>query len=181
MGAFEAVGNLRRRWTRRAGRMAASGLCLAGAVVAISPAAGASGPPKYSVAYYDLHPCSLITSGQVKSVFGMAVGPGRTILPHVDGGPGGGKCEYGTLNEDHTLTYSFETGTAASEKAVLPGPFVNEPAVGHGAFCVARGFSVGWLYANVGTYNGSAENLSIVDNSCAYSVKFARDAFARLS
>ena len=108
MGAFEAVGNLRRRWTRRAGRMAASGLCLAGAVVAISPAAGASGPPKYSVAYYDLHPCSLITSGQVKSVFGMAVGPGRTILPHVDGGPGGGKCEYGTLNEDHTLTYSFE-------------------------------------------------------------------------
>lgn len=161
--------------------MAAVGLCLAAAAVPITTAAAASGPPKYSFAYYNLHPCSLITSGQVKGVFGMPVGPGRTIPPHVDGGPGGGKCEYSTANEDHTLTYSFETGTAASEKAFLPGPFVNEPAVGHGAFCVAKGFSVGWLYANVGTYNGSAENLSIVDTSCAYSVKFARDAFARLS
>jgi hypothetical protein len=46
---------------------------------------------------------------------------------------------------------------------------------------VAKGFSVGWLYANVGTYSGSAQTLSIVDKSCAYSVKFARDAFARLS
>ncbi len=167
MGAFEAAGNVRRRWTRRAARMAAGGLCLAGAAVPISTAAAASGLPKYSVAYYDLHPCSLITSGQVKSVFGMAVGPGRTILPHVDGGPGGGKCEYSTTNEDRTLTYSFETGTAASEKAFLPGPFVNEPAVGHGGFCVAKGFSVGWLYANVGTYNGCAENQSNVDNTCA--------------
>jgi len=51
MGAFEAVGNLRRRWTRRAARTAAGGLCLAGAVVPISTAAGASGLPKYSVAY----------------------------------------------------------------------------------------------------------------------------------
>jgi hypothetical protein len=160
--------------------MAAGGLCLAGAAIPVSTA-GASGPPKYSFAYYDLHPCSLITSGQVKSVFGTAVGPGRTILPHVDGGPGGGKCEYSTANEEYTLTYSFETGTAASEKAVLPGPFVNEPTVSHGAFCVAKGLSVGWLYANVGTYHGKAENLSIVDTSCTYSVKFARDAFARLS
>ena len=110
----------------------------------------------------------------------MAVGRGRAIPPHVDGGPGGGKCEYSTANDDHTLAYSFEAGTAASEKATLPGPFVNEPSVGHGAFCVAKGFSVGWLYANIGTYNGSAETLSIVDNSCAYSVKFAQDAFSRL-
>ncbi len=181
MGAFEAVGNPPRHGARRAARMAAGGLCLVGAVASMGNAASASGPPKYSVDYYDLHPCSLITSGQVKSVFGMAVGPGRTILPHADGGPGGGKCEYSTANEDQTLTYSFETGTAASEKAVLPGPFVNEPTVGHGAFCVAKGFSVGWLYANVGTYNGSAENLDIIDDSCAYSVKFARYAFARLS
>jgi hypothetical protein len=142
--------------------------------------AAASGLPKYSFAYYNLHPCSLITSGQVKSVFGMAVGRSRAIPPHVDGGPGGGKCEYSTANDDHTLAYSFEAGTAASEKATLPGPFVNEPSVGHGAFCVAKGFSVGWLYANIGTYNGSAETLSIVDNSCAYSVKFAQDAFSRL-
>jgi hypothetical protein len=84
-------------------------------------------------------------------------------------------------NEYYALTYFFETGTAASHKATLPGPFVNEPSVGHGAFCVAKGFSVGWLYANVGTYSGSAQTLSIVDKSCAYSVKFARDAFARLS
>ena len=181
MGALEAVSNLRRRWTRRAARLAAGGLCLTSAIVPMATTAGASGSPKHSFAYYDLHPCSLITPGQVKSVFGMAVGPGRAILPHVDGGPGEGKCEYSSANDYYALTYSFETGTAASKKAVLPGPFVNEPAVGHGAFCVAKGFSVGWLYANVGTYNGSPQSLSIIDNSCTYSVKFARDAFARLS
>jgi len=117
-------------------------------------------------------------SNQVKSVFGIPVGQGRTILPHADGGPGGGKCEYGTANEERTLSFLFEAGTAASEKAAIPGPYVNEPSVGHGAFCVAKGFSVGWLYANVGTYNGSPQNLAIVDST--YSVKFARDAFARL-
>ena len=161
--------------------MVAGGLCLVGAMVPIRTTAGASGPPKYSFAYYDLHPCSLITSGQVKSVFGMAVGPGRAILPHVDGGPGEGKCEYSTANEYYALTYSFETGTAASQKATLPGPFVNEPSVGLGAFCVAKGFSAGWLYANVGTLAGSPESLSVIDTSCAYSVKFAQDAFARLA
>ena len=179
MGAFEAAGVLGSRWTRRAARLA-MGLFLTAAVVAMTTTVGASGPPKYSFAYYDLHPCSLITSGQVKGVFGRAVGPSRAILPHVDGGPGEGKCEYSTANEEHTLTYFFETGTAASEKATIPGPYENEPSVGHGAFCVAKGFSVGWLYANVGTYNGSDQNLSIVDNSCTYSVKFARDALARL-
>jgi hypothetical protein len=154
--------------------------CTATTALPIAAASATAAQTQHTLSYYYNHPCALITSNQVKSVFGMPVGQGRTILPHADGGPGGGKCEYGTANEERTLSFLFEAGTAASEKAAIPGPYVNEPSVGHGAFCVAKGFSVGWFYANVGSYNGSPENLAIVDSNCTYSVKFARDAFARL-
>jgi hypothetical protein len=80
-----------------------------------------------------------------------------------------------------TVDYSFSQGTAASEKYFNPGPFVNEPSVGHGAFCKPKGADAGSLYVNVGTVAGSAQNLNVGgDNSCVYSVKFAKDALARL-
>jgi hypothetical protein len=81
-----------------------------------------------------------------------------------------------------SVIYGFDIGTAAAQKYFNPGGTdVNEPSLGHGAWCQVKGFSQGALYANVGTYSGSAEYLNIGgDNSCTYSVKFAKDAFARL-
>jgi hypothetical protein len=154
--------------------------CAVATALPIGAESATAAPTQHTVSYYNDHPCALITSNQVKSVFGMPVGQGRTILPHADGGPGEGKCEYSTSNQELTLSFFFETGTAASKKASIPGPYANEPSLGHGAFCVAKGFSAGWLYANVGSFSGSAQNLSIVDSNCTYSVKFARDALARL-
>jgi hypothetical protein len=137
----------------RAGRRSLAAVvlgCAATTAFPIGAASGAGTPSQHSLSYYYNHPCALITSKQVKSVFGMPVGRSRTILPHADGGPGGGKCEFSTANEERTLAFSFEAGTAASEKATVPGSYVNEPSVGHGAFCVAKGFGVGWLYADLG-------------------------------
>ena len=152
-------------WARRWRYIGA--LTLSAAAVAVPfGAAGASGPKKQTLGYYNLHPCSLITQSQVQSVFGKSVGPGRAIpSKHIGGSPAGAKCEYSSIAGSIDLSYSFEQGTAASEKAFTPGPYVNEPSVGHKAFCVAKGFSVGWLYADLGTYAGSPENLSIVDTS----------------
>ncbi len=152
------MGNVISYWARRWPYIAAVALCAAAVTVPFS-AAGASGPKK-TLAYYNLHPCSLITQGQVKSVLGKSVGPGRAIpSKHIGGSPAGAECEYSSIAGSIDLSYSFEQGTAASEKSFIPGPYVNEPSVGHNAFCVAKGFSAGWLYADLGTYAGSPEVL----------------------
>jgi hypothetical protein len=156
-------------------------LCLVALSLPVS-AAAVSAPQKHTLAYYNDHPCSLITQSQVHSVFGHSVGPGRAIASkHIGGSAAGAKCEYSSIAGSIDLSYSFEQGNASSEKAFTPGPYTNEPSVGHNTFCVAKGFSTGSLYADLGNFAGSSENLSVVDSSCSESVQFAKDAFARLS
>lgn len=165
-------------WARRWHHVAAVALC-ASAVAVPFGVAGASVPKKLSLSYYVSHPCSLITRSQIQSVFGLPMAPGKSDAA-------ASHCSYiptkglGTTNESlDSVSYEFQSGTAASEKQFLQGqgPFVNEASVGHGAFCQV---TPGVLYVNVGTLDGSLERLNIATN-CPDAAKFARDALARLS
>ena len=186
MGMYKAAtGAGVRAWARPSMRLIAGmALCVAITTFPFGTVAGASTPTKALFAYYNLHPCMLVTQSQVKNVFRVPVGPGQATPSRT----GGGQCRYDTkgplANGDlGTIVYGFSQGTAVSEKYYNPGgSFVNEPSVGHGAFCEVKGTDVGSLYANVGTYGGSSQNLNFGgDNSCADSVKFAKDAFAHLA
>ena len=183
MGALvERTGAALRAWARPGSCVAGVVLCAAIVTYPFGTVAGASSPTKAVFAYYNLHPCALITQKQVVSVFRVSVGPGAAVPSRT----GGGQCRYDTkgamANGDlGSVIYGFGIGTAAAQKYFNPGTDVNEPSLGHGTWCQVKGSNRGALYANVGTYSGSAEYLNIGgDNSCAYSVQFTKDAFARL-
>jgi hypothetical protein len=121
----------------------------------------------------------VITKAEADSVFHAEM-----AIEENNGNAYGGACSYGsaTSSTADSLNYAFHAGTAASTKSGVPGHHVEEPSVGHNAYCSEEGPPmVGALYADVGNAEGSAYYLELAANSCAEAVTFAKEAFSRLA
>jgi hypothetical protein len=131
--------------------------------------------------YYNLHPCALITRAEVASIYGAPMGAGEAS-PNAYGG----SCSYSTTSleskdVDKSLSYAFDSGTAASASSYFKGPHTREPSVGHNAYCAKSSSSIVELEADAGNANGTPYHLNMATDSCADGVKLAKVAFSHLS
>ena len=136
--------------------------------------------PKESLAYYNNHPCSLLTRSEVEQVVHVPMGPGQA-QPNAYGG----SCNYQTTDDASgiNLVYGFNAGSAASTSHIS-GKTHKEPSVGHGAYCVTTtegGFPFAELLMNVGNYQGTPYSLDISVDTCAHADALAVIAYSHIS
>ncbi len=137
-------------------------------------------PPKESLAYYNNHPCSLLTRSEVEKVVHAPMGSGQASPNSY-----GGSCSYDTTDPAAgvNLVYGFNAGSAAGTSHIK-GTVHNEPSVGHGAYCVTTtegGFPFAELLTNVGNYQATPYSLDISVGTCAQADALAQLAYSHIS